>query len=576
MTLKGDISKAITTQNYEMLLELKEICDLLHDGEEVEGYSVNDLPKDALYEEMCKLIEKLETSVTIRSIQASTHEVKITKLDDYFMGSVPKLPYIEDITDVIIMPKYDGCSCGITININKETDKYQIFKARTRGQVVSKKMTTKKTATRNYQDITGKVAMITNDLINALNKMPKTTIIGESPLGEIKEIVIRGEIVLSSVEDFPNEVAAPCIAGKINGGLEVWTEFVEKGGVVFKPFEVVRIVSYKTYTISQLEAHTFFNDLKLNCPFILAKRLRPTVKSEQYIMNLFNTNFNNSVKEPLDGIVYCHQGWKYPYTKDDNGKSDYGKYAWKPTNEASSIIREIIPTRSKDGRIDFSCIYDPVPMNGKEYTKCKIVPTVIEKFKGTFGIGSVVTVLLREDISPYIETCDLPDDMSTFTEWHFPEICPDCGSELSITVKGKSTTIKCPNDQCNGTLRMVIADAISKTLKIKGFAEKSIDKFFKETGIKQYSLFSLLSDNRSKKAFVEFAKIKDLLDVGTFFKLAFPTVNGTKQVEKLLASYGVDDDILSPIVQHRALLNSMLKDTKLSFHTKEVCKLFIS
>ena len=57
--LREMIVKAISKGNLEELLKLKEICDKLHDGQEVPGYTITDLPSDDVYENMCENDYKL-------------------------------------------------------------------------------------------------------------------------------------------------------------------------------------------------------------------------------------------------------------------------------------------------------------------------------------------------------------------------------------------------------------------------------------------------------------------------------------------------------------------------------------
>ena len=151
--------------------------------------------------------------------------------------------------------------------------------------------------------------------------------------------LLVGEVVLNSLQIAEGQVPASVIAGKLNGGIDVWTQYLEH--ITFKPFELVRVISRTMYTVSQLEAIELFNTLGFNCPYVLAKRIRPTEKSLEYVKSLYETNFKGAVNEPCDGVVYCSQHWVYPFDKSDNGKTDYGKYAWKPSNEATSVITGI-------------------------------------------------------------------------------------------------------------------------------------------------------------------------------------------------------------------------------------------
>jgi len=100
-----DIPKAIEIVDIEKLYAYKNICDKLHNGETVKGYSIEDLPNDELYEDMLQMIRQGEKGVirlndtgkknadyvrkdTGHTIAAG---VKFTQgFSELWMGSVPK------------------------------------------------------------------------------------------------------------------------------------------------------------------------------------------------------------------------------------------------------------------------------------------------------------------------------------------------------------------------------------------------------------------------------------------------------------------------------------------------------
>jgi NAD-dependent DNA ligase len=287
---------------------------------------------------------------------------------------------------------------------------------------------------------------------------------------------------------------------------------------------------------------------------------------------LFDSSFNDEVTETIDGVVYCSQSWLYPYDKTDNGKTNYGKYAWKPSNESSTTITSIVETRTKDGFIEFSVFYESVFMEGKNWVKCRIVPTSINRFIDKFGIGSTVTIILRDNISPYIKECEIPAD-GPFEPWNFPTHCSSCGTELVSESKKDSFRIRCPNDRCNATMVKLCADAC-KQMKIAKCADKTIEAFFTKNRIEHYSIYDLLTHARSP-AILQFRRNMQTTTVQEFMKLTFPNIRGQKQFSKLLDDYEVSSIQIDKIINHTALVRSIAESNDLPFFARELARAFL-
>lgn len=562
-SLKSRIAIAIKEKNLTDLLELKRICDLLHDGEEeVESedvtYTPDDLPPDSIYEQLVSAIEKLNI---MQVMECDTRPIKRGK-QDYFMGSVPKKAQIEQMQNAILMPKYDGVSCGMTFVRDSTTRLFSLEQARTRGAVEAKAQ-----GSRKYQDITPKIMTIVGPIIDSLNNPDNQSVkVGNHLLSDLVEIIIRGEIVLNDY-NIPG-VPASIVAGKINGKMGVWNEY--KDNIIIKPFEFVRATAKAPFTITQLDAIEFFNAIAIECPYALAKNIRPTEKSLAFVRSLFDTHFNDDVKEPIDGVVYCQQEWLYPYDKSDNGKSNYGKYAWKPSNESTTVIKAIEETRTKEGKIEFSVIYEPIGMENKTFNHCAIVPTTINKFIERFGIGSTITIMLRDNTMPYVKECEIPLT-GPFEPWHFPTHCSCCGAELEITEGSKDTvSIRCPNEMCNKTMIKLCADACKK-LKITKCADATIETFFNKYKITQYDIYDLLIHAMSP-AQVQFRSRLSSLNVNDFFTVAFTTLRSQKQLADVIDRYKMTKSKLHLVRQHKALVESIYNDETLSFYTREFAR----
>ena len=78
-------------------VELIDICNRLHKGEEIEGYNASDLPSDAIYE---KCIRDLKKVINNEPLEVSKTDNKTNDKDNtpiMFMGSIPKPEHIVEI-----------------------------------------------------------------------------------------------------------------------------------------------------------------------------------------------------------------------------------------------------------------------------------------------------------------------------------------------------------------------------------------------------------------------------------------------------------------------------------------------
>jgi hypothetical protein len=551
-TINTLIGIAIKNNDFTFMCDIKEACDQLHEGivetvtlayqDKTYTYSASALPSDAIYE---MLVKKINTLIAMQSLEAT----KVTHKPDtsgYFMGSIPKTDILIPMEKVLLMPKYDGCSCGMTFSRGKDGF-FDLEEARTRGT----KETKAGTAKRNYQIITEKVKPLVVDLLHAFNSKELAEYKFEhGQWNDVREIIIRGEIVCKTVEDAEGSPPASVVAGKLNGGHEVWFEFIPK--MTMKPFEIVSIITRNVFTVTQYEMFKFFNAAGL--PQIV-RGLKAVDESQaclNVIESFFDNKFGKAVAEPIDGVVYCSADWKYPFDKKDNGMSNYGKYAWKPSNEGVTHIKEIVPITSKDGAIEYTIVYTPLSMNNKTFMKCKCVPTTIQRFGENFGIGSIITIKLSKDISPMIDTCVAPEDDENFTPFVFPERCPFCGEALNVVRKKDSLRMFCPNELCTPKLTKLCLSVL-QTLGCKGVAEGTINKYFDScSNAADRTAFKLFTDPRSKAA-KAIASVVPNMTVKQFFICIYPSYRSEKQMNNVLSTYECEEFSMHPLSAHNAL-----------------------
>ena len=493
LSLSDLIKIAIANKRVSDLYNYKDICDrIFKTGKSYKSYNVEDLPTDTLYEEMSRTINSIATDMKIltqRGLEnnsayirkdgqgVSTTEVKHRHeqyISDVWMGSITKLTEIKTIPNALILPKFDGCSCGARLKRDPVTNMFQLIEAVTRGQDQGYE--------KKQSNITEKLASISNVLIESLSTLEYEFTDGHK-LSDVKMMTIRGEIVLKNRE-IATSAPASWTAGKINGYMEVWNDALEN--IEFVPYEIMRLYfsddKYDIYVPTQLETIDLLDVAGLfNYPYDFVD-LETGETSLQVIENYFNS-LNETISEPIDGVVYCSQLWKYPLRKEEKTPKAYGKYAWKPSSEVTSILRKIDYSIARDGKITFILCYDPVNINGKNYKQAKTVTSRMMMLNG-IGIGSVITVKLAADISPMVvdfvnENAAANDGIdgidgidgneSYVVPYELPKVCPFCGAPTKLK-GGKTSTLSCSNPNCNEINKQKMINFL-KLIGISGIAE---------------------------------------------------------------------------------------------------------
>lgn len=484
LSLTDQIRVAITSGNIQEMYRLKDICDIIHStGNEYQNYTPNDLPSDPVYQLLEKKINELASRTRVAPVVGTskelppvpqaqvldeprrinrqrkvtgqttlTNESTETRISDMWMSSVNKREDVPDIPDAILTPKYDGCSCGVRlVRVNKQ---FGVKEALTRGRDVG--------ATSQRTNLTGKFMSIAKPLTALLESPEKQSLQFTTPSGtsfsfaDVTEITIRGEIVLKERVD---GAPAAIVAGKINGGQEVWNEFI--GQLTFKPFEVMRMYTpTEVYTPTQIESVQL---LDMIC-------LRTTLTSDSMDgIQAYYEELKEQISEPIDGVVYSACDWHYPEYDSETLPSAYGKWAWKPTSEGVSILRNVEYTITRDGKISFVFEFDRTQINGKNYLHAKVaVSRLLNELSG-MGFGSTIGVKISRDVMPYIDSF-VPDDK--IEPFPLPKECPWCHQPLTLK-GGKTPTLTCTNLLCQGVLSQKFLNLL-KCLHVKGVAERKL------------------------------------------------------------------------------------------------------
>ena len=481
MSLVDSIKTGIAKKDIVLLYKLKDICDRIHaTGDVYNEYGPEDLPSDILYEEMVKLINdnavdlKIVTHKNIGlnssyirkdGLGVSSNEINHMHdkhIHDLWMGSITKLTEIKDIPDAILLPKFDGCSCGVRLKRSIINNEFEVVEALTRG--TEEGFITKKS------NITEKFNRISDLLLKNLSspEISQYILLNGRRFSEITSLTLRGEIVLKDKNITPSAPAS-YIAGKINGYIEVWENALDN--IEFIPYEFIRCYfsdnKRDIYIPTQIETINILSQAKLfNYPYEICEL---SESSSEYIEKHFN-KLSETLSEPIDGVVYCSTEWKYPLHNEETKPKAYGKFAWKPNSEATSVLREVDCTLSRDGKFNFILIYDPVNIKGKSYRQAKTATSRLQLLHG-IGIGSVITIKLAGDISPMV--VDYVED-SNITAYELPTSCPFC-NEKTLLKNGKTPTLSCTNLKCKEILKQKMINFI-KIIGIKGIAEGKLNQ----------------------------------------------------------------------------------------------------
>lgn len=505
--LSNAIKVAIANNNIQDMYKYKNICDFIHssgtsyidmtDPNNVTRYTTRDLPTDTLYEEMVNKINSNAmitnrikvTGDTIQltpqqqiarpnTVQTTSRRLNVTKLrkvvgdelnevsttpneiPDMWMGSIPKLQTIKETPNALLLPKYDGCSCGV--RLSKINNMFVVNEALTRGADIG--------TTCQRSDITEKFKSISADILNLLNSS-SFVFNSETPItmSDITELTIRGEIVVNNKQITANTPPAAFIAGKVNGGMDVWNQNIRH--ITFKPFEVMRVYSTNgSYVPTQLEVCKLFN--------IITADMTLHEGDVEVVKNYFD-KLNNSISEPIDGIVYCSMDWRYPLYAEQTKDKQYNKYAWKPSSEGNTVLRSVDYDISRDGKLTFNFGFDKITLNGRTCKQARVVPTRLLTILSGIGLGSVITVKLGGDIMAVIDSFVPDDSVQPYT---IPTNCPFCGHKLETTTTKSQVVVKCINGRCSGIMMQKMLNFLT-VVGVKGIKEGKINKL-KEISLK--------------------------------------------------------------------------------------------
>lgn len=468
-SLTEEIKNAIANENIAEMSRLKEICDKLHRNDAVEGYVPEDMPTDALYEQLKNAVELQQAHIAnglLKKPKKFNHIIgykEKQQLSDMYMAkdAIRKNSCAELCNcSVLCTPKYDGCS--VCARFVWKDDTFVLDAAETRGDDIGYD-------DHKSTDMKSKLQILLDSercswWPEAFNEMHKFA----------NSVTIRGEVVL--VDKTIKSPPAPYVSGQI--GLKYGT-FDEKGVIGFKPFEITRVIDIngKSRVPSQLEACKLFKHIDKKLEYKVIK-LPETIEESTCVIKTLFDEWKESLESPIDGIVYCDQTWCYPLYKEEAKGVKYGKYAMKPSDTMVTKLTKIEYNIAKDGKLTPIIYYKTIEYGGKKYEKAKSCISNLDEFieEKNLGIGSTIDVTFQKGIIPDV-TDVLADTADEVIE--LPTECPICGEKVILKRNKSITTLTCVNSNCRGILVKKLSHFCTN-MKIKGYGDKTIDKLLKD------------------------------------------------------------------------------------------------
>lgn len=531
--LELDLTEAIANDDKNRIEQLLLISDYLHKGAPFyEGYKQSDLASDTKYEEAknkLSLLYSLDATISLSKINSQSATISDKKQLKYkerfnsslmFMDGIQIVENIPEIDNVILMPKFDGCSIAVELIVEEDNNgnkNFIINKAHTRGS-------DNLAGNRKCQDKTEYIKEVFKDKLDTLNSIfnklqhnkecnykleykdinllgnTQPTLYGNIDIRTLDYLLLRGEFVSNNKDninifnndrvtykDYPSTNIG-LSSGAINSDYDKFIKY--KDFITFIPFEIAQLKTkiikkngetvINTYIPSQTAALTILRSFKLiNFKEILVKHI-----DKNYDMDKILKHYEKELKEPLDGIVYCSKHWTYPISIEESGKRvNYAKYKYKRENKKQTKLINIEYSIGKTGKINPSFIFNSVKISDKNYKQAKTTFNRIEEFieqansvNKPFGSNMICELELKSDISPYI-TKIYPTISKDIKPIKLISKCPYCGSELTKEVKttksDKIINIFCNNDKCIGVNVERCADFL-KQLGYKGISTKTL------------------------------------------------------------------------------------------------------
>lgn len=319
--------------------------------------------------------------------------------------------------DVMITPKYDGCSCSLTYINGKLT------MASTRG-----------------------TGIIGEDITKAAFLIPSIPKKISCILG--KNIEVRGELISKkSIHNELRDLGYTAMRNAVPGIVRSCRK------------DVINLIDFIAYEfICDSSSRRLIYDL-YNKSFNIEEVLYCGKDINKFIESKENFNKDN-YKYECDGVVLKSEH----IVLLDNYYEPKHQIAWKYESKIKeTTIRNIEYNVGVTGTINVVYEFDPVEFQGAILTRASAGSLQRHNSELKGCIGDTVLVMRQGDIIPYCKNV-IHTSNQEFKKY---EICPSCGNKLVAN--------KCINTECPEILRLRIITYVNG-LKIKGIGSGLVDK----------------------------------------------------------------------------------------------------
>ena len=223
----------------------------------------------------------------------------------------------------------------------------------------------------------------------------------------------------------------------------------------------------------------------------------PDLSIEKRDINFFINKLKEKADElgyPIDGEVLTYDNVEYGKSLGMTGHHPKHSLAYKFSEDKEfTTLREVEWSMSKNS-INPVAIFDTVELAGTEVSRASLSNISIMK-ELNIKIGSQVEVCKRNEIIPYIESCD-----GNGTDVEIPTECPVCHAPTKIVTSDNGTqTLICTNPDCNGKLLSKLSHFVSKNcMNIEGLSESTLEKIMSVVDIKNFHDLYTLKDHKDK------------------------------------------------------------------------------
>ena len=176
---------------------------------------------------------------------------------------------------------------------------------------------------------------------------------------------------------------------------------------------------------------------------------------------------------PIDGLVMTYNDIQYGESLGMTGHHPKHSIAFKFAEDSEdTILREVEWGMGKTGVLTPVAIFDSVDLAGTSVSRASLHNISIMK-ELNISIGSIVTVVKKNEIIPQIISCD-----ANTMNVNIPATCPVCGGDTQIAKENDTEVLLCVNSHCKSKLLGKLSAFVSRNkMNIDGLSDETLSKF---------------------------------------------------------------------------------------------------